>query len=537
MTYTNQGTGGAAIQYANPNGGRVVNLAFPFETITTEVSRNAVMSAVLNFFALGVPGGALSGRVVRDVNGDGIHNASEIGLSGWTVFLDGDNDSVFDPGETNTTTDANGDWQFADLPPATYNVRVAQQTGWLRTNPAGGVHVVTVTSGSSTTLLNFTEFKTGYTGTSNFDQWTLRTDPANTARVQIIETFGVAPSVTWSIAKSLLSTLSFDGAAGDDTLTIDHALASPIPGGGVTYTGGANTAGGPGDQLIVAGTASGDIVSASGAIVNFGGIVNQSGLERITLNLLGGDDILTYSAPTAPLTFNGGASSTSDSVTLNSGTWTLDADAIAGTNKLEIGVNSGAAVVFNATQHLSNLVLAGGDAIVTPSSSGGAKVIVTKNLSIVSGASRLDLADNDLIVDYSGATSPMSSLYPRLVAARRIDGDWLGDGIGSSSVTEPGVTGLAIAEARDAFSLAPTDTAVFAGETVDATAVLIKYTYVGDVNLDGQIDAADYGIIDNFVQFPGANGYWNGDVNYDNVIDAADYGYIDNNIQAQGAPM
>jgi hypothetical protein len=75
------------------------------------------------------------------------------------------------------------------------------------------------------------------------------------------------------------------------------------------------------------------------------------------------------------------------------------------------------------------------------------------------------------------------------------------------------------------------------GDVVDATAVIIKYTYAGDANLDGVIDGGDYGIIDNFVQMPDAFGYANGDFNYDGVIDGGDYGIIDNNIQAQGAPL
>jgi hypothetical protein len=535
MNYTNLGSGGAAIQYANPNGGRLVYMGFPFETIITDTSRNAVMGAVLAYFNLGATTGTLSGRVVRDVNGDGIHNASEGGLSGWTVFLDGDNDGVLEPGEINAPTDANGDWLITNLPAASYNVRVVQQTGWLRTAPTSGVYVVNVTSGSSTAALDFDEFKTAYTGGGTPDRWTLRTDPANTARVQIIETFGVAPSVTWSIAKSLLSTLSFDGAAGDDTLTIEHNLASPIPSGGVSYTGGANGVGTAGDELIVSGTASGDIVSASGATIALGGFVTQSALERITLNLLGGDDVLSYSAPTAPLIFNGGTSTTSDSVTLNGGTWTLDADAIGGTAKLDIRVDSGATAVFNATQHLNSLVLAGGHADVTPSSSGGAKVIVTKHLDIGSNG-RLDLADNDLVYDYTGGSSPMSMVYPWLVSARNF-GEFDGNGIASSSVTEPGVTGPAIAESRDAFNLLATETTTFSGQTVDATAILIKYTYVGDANLDGVVDAGDYGLIDNYFQFAGASGYWNGDFNYDGVIDAGDYGHIDNSFQMQGAPL
>jgi hypothetical protein len=55
--------------------------------------------------------------------------------------------------------------------------------------------------------------------------------------------------------------------------------------------------------------------------------------------------------------------------------------------------------------------------------------------------------------------------------------------------------------------------------------------------LDGVIDGGDYGIIDNFIQIAGADGYANGDFNYDGVIDGGDYGIIDNNVQSQGAPF
>ena len=63
------------------------------------------------------------------------------------------------------------------------------------------------------------------------------------------------------------------------------------------------------------------------------------------------------------------------------------------------------------------------------------------------------------------------------------------------------------------------------------------YTWAGDVDLNGVVDAVDYGTIDNWIQFPGTTGYTNGDLNYDGVIDAVDYGIIDNGIQLQGPPI
>ena len=71
------------------------------------------------------------------------------------------------------------------------------------------------------------------------------------------------------------------------------------------------------------------------------------------------------------------------------------------------------------------------------------------------------------------------------------------------------------------------------GQTVDATCVLIKFTYAGDANLSGNIDADDYALID-FNHPSTAHGYYNGDFNYDGEINADDYALIDFNRVAQG---
>jgi hypothetical protein len=96
---------------------------------------------------------------------------------------------------------------------------------------------------------------------------------------------------------------------------------------------------------------------------------------------------------------------------------------------------------------------------------------------------------------------------------------------------------LAIAEISNLWGLSGTETALWEGQTVDATTVIVKYTYAGDANLDGQIDAGDYGTLDYFIQTEFAFGYANGDFNYDGFIDPADYGLIDYVIQMQGAPL
>jgi len=75
------------------------------------------------------------GNKWNDLNGDGIWDSNEAGLSGWTIFLDTNGNRQLDTGEVSTTTDANGEYVFNDLDPGTYNVAEVLQSGWVQTNP------------------------------------------------------------------------------------------------------------------------------------------------------------------------------------------------------------------------------------------------------------------------------------------------------------------------------------------------------------------------------------------------------------------
>lgn len=86
-------------------------------------------------------------------------------LPGVTVYLDTDNDGVFDPGEPTTVTladdldtpnsDEAGSYAFASLTAGSYRVRVVPPTGATVTAPAGGVHNVTLVSGTPQTGKDF----------------------------------------------------------------------------------------------------------------------------------------------------------------------------------------------------------------------------------------------------------------------------------------------------------------------------------------------------------------------------------------------
>jgi hypothetical protein len=123
---------------------------------------------------------------------------------------------------------------------------------------------------------------------------------------------------------------------------------------------------------------------------------------------------------------------------------------------------------------------------------GTPKTLVTRGLTIAESSGvptgRLDLASGRLIVDYDdGAASPLADVR-RWIAAGCAGMTWTGSGITSSAAAgNPTTYGVGYAQ-NDMLS-APYDE--FSGVPVDSSAILVKYTYLGDVNLDGKVDDND----------------------------------------------
>ena len=100
--------------------------------------------------------GSINGMKFNDLERQrGPADLGEPGLSGFTVFLDANHNGVLDVGERSTTTDANGNFSFANLGSGTYRVReVGGQLDFVQmtNNPA---NIVITTSGENVTGINF----------------------------------------------------------------------------------------------------------------------------------------------------------------------------------------------------------------------------------------------------------------------------------------------------------------------------------------------------------------------------------------------
>jgi len=95
----------------------------------------------------------------HDLDGDGVQNAGEPGLAGWTIsiFRDLDGDGQYDANETRqtTTSGANGEYAFTGLLPGDYVLAELSQGGWVQTAPAAGKYELTLATGELVEGLDF----------------------------------------------------------------------------------------------------------------------------------------------------------------------------------------------------------------------------------------------------------------------------------------------------------------------------------------------------------------------------------------------
>jgi hypothetical protein len=361
--------------------------------------------------------------------------------------------------------------------------------------------------GAAVTGKNFGLFPTTFTGSA----FTLRLDASGTQE-QIFTSPTATGSPAYSIAASALSSLSFTGTGGADMLNIDLTNGTPVPSGNVSFTGNGGS-----DNLVITASGNADTVTLNNGNVSFGGggQVNFTGVGSINANLGGGNDTLNFNnaTPAVALDFGGG----NDTFNVQAGSFSAATDIGTGSN-LKVDVASGASISFGSSQHLRELDVHNGAQGTL--ATGGDKILVTTSLSI-DPSGKLDLNDNDLLLDYTGA-SPLAGVANQIASARA-GGAWTGSGLTSSTARDNAQhnTTLGALEATDY-----PGGSTFDGEPLDTTAVLVKYTWYGDTDFNGKVNFDDYVRIDN-----GFNnhltGWANGDFDLNGAVNFDDYVLID----------
>jgi subtilase family serine protease len=239
---------------------------------------------------------------------------------------------------------------------------------------------------------------------------------------------------------------------------------------------------------------------------------------------------------------------TTGTLTLTSGTLTFSADSAGSAystyKEITLTLNGAAAhAIFSSSQHLVGLTLTGG-ATATMTSLGSARthsnhdVLVIGTLTgtptfSIDAASKLDLTDNDMIIHNGNlaATQAAAATGRNVAPGGLLDGAWTGNGLTSSAAAAADavagyeLTTLAVVLGSDLPLGEPSSYQVGSfSEQLNADDIIVKYTYSGDFDLDGDVsdnDATIFGAL-----YDGGktkqNDFAFGDTNGDGKIDDTD---------------
>jgi hypothetical protein len=281
-----------------------------------------------------------------------------------------------------------------------------------------------------------------------------------------------------------------------------------------------------------------------GGLSNSGSLTFSAGLSDMTgslINNFGGKTIVTGGATATfydPVTNSAGSEfrvSTASTAVFLSPVVGLSYFTGPGTKDFEAGASGGpvATVV--------------GDTLVGPAGNVAAQFIHEDDLSIegevgilangtASSVSRLntlsisggsfDLADNDLIVD----VTPLAAIKSLIVAGFN-GGPWNGNALTSSNARVIAADQSNMHKTALGYATATSiGVTTFDGQSVSGSSILVRYTYVGDANLDGVVNALDFNALaTNFGQHAGSNVWVQGDFNYDGVVNTVDFTQLASN--------
>jgi hypothetical protein len=250
----------------------------------------------------------------------------------------------------------------------------------------------------------------------------------------------------------------------------------------------------------------------------------QAGTHKITLPI-------TIASNTA---FNAGSGATlviQAPVVVDSGATLTETGTGTVTFLSTITVDSGGAVSLAATSNALSLSLNGAStAALLASSSTTKTALQLDTLNIASGSS-FDLSNNDMVV-HGGSLATINA-----EAGTGYNGGlWNGTGINSSAAAADTAHLTAVGVMQNSNGQGTAIYSTFGNVAVSSSDILVKDTYYGDADLNGQVDGSDYSRIDNGYLLQ-LTGWANGDFNYDGVIDGSDYTLIDNAYNTQGASL
>jgi len=164
--------------------------------------------------------------------------------------------------------------------------------------------------------------------------------------------------------------------------------------------------------------------------------------------------------------------------------------------------------------------------------------IVRSTLTVNTSFGYLDLNDNDLIWDYSGAQGTKLTDIRAMTSKGYAGGAWTGKGITSSRAAALVFSAPANPVAIGYAEASSVGITTFDGIATDGTAIVLRYTLAGDANVDGAVNALDFNLLASNFGASGVAGVWSGgDFNYDSLVNASDFTLLAKNFNQSVPPL
>jgi len=460
------------------------------------------------------------GGTVRLLASDQIADTAAVSVqnAGTTLDLNGNNETIASLNGTSGQVSL-GSGGILTVTQGTYNGVVAGAGRVIQDNPAGGTTAVLNLNGVNTFsggvavnhgTVSFGAQAPGHVGTTlNVGDWGVYNGSALN--------FAAGSNI---LTNKAFVTLSGAGSAFPkfDSLADNQGTLQIIGGKAFTAAGAMNNSG-----VLTVGA--GSAFTANGGLTNVGSFTDRGSFTAAGNVTTSGTMTLYGTQQYAPAT----------TLHVTGGTAIFNSDAGsagAGNQRLAIDATGGS-LQLNTTQHVTNVALSSVGSVVLGSTltpaplpagsppSAGPSVLVTSGFS-AAGTAKLDLQNNALIVDYSGLAGPatFNAVQNAVRSGYNAAGTlWTGSGI-NSSVARDNSTAYGIGYAQSSAVLGAGG-GVFRGETVDGTAIVARFTLLGDATLDGVVDFND--LVKLAQSYNTAGTTWNsGDFTYDGVTDFND---------------
>lgn len=174
--------------------------------------------------------GDILGIVFSDRNGDGVRQTSELGVAGFKVFADANENGILDDGEIYGITASNGAYFLANVPRGIVRVDVEVPASWSLTSPTIGYREVILPSNGTVTNVRF-----GVLNLASADWGDLpdsyRTSAAqNGPRHTITEGFSLGALNDGEVSGTPTADASGDDALGgdEDGVVLLGAVSNPV---------------------------------------------------------------------------------------------------------------------------------------------------------------------------------------------------------------------------------------------------------------------------------------------------------------------